>query len=76
MVVTDSGNTATTPAGSENVNTTPTPDEGRGDMASEPEWTEEEIEDFWADAETGVGSFDAATDGYGQGVEIEITPTP
>ena len=54
---------------------------GSGDVGedvvsgSAPEWTDEEIEDFWDDAENIDGSFEPVTDGYGPGVEIEITPT-
>ena len=78
---TDSGNTATTPSGSENVNTTPTPDEGSGDVASggndtgtnEDDWDLSDWDDFTGG---GIGTGTPTTDGYGPGVEIEISPTP
>ena len=57
-----------------------TPSTGSGDVASGdvPKWTDEEIEDFWEDAEVigGIGTGEPITDGYGPGVEIEITPMP
>lgn len=43
---------------------------------SQATWTEEEIEDFWEQYENVDGSFETITDGYGLGVEIEISPVP
>ena len=43
---------------------------------SQATWTEEEIEDFWEQYENIDGSFETITDGYGTGVEIEISPVP
>ena len=53
-------------------------DSDSGDLGtdSSPAWTEEEIKDFWDDAEVIGGDSKPTTDGYGPGAEFEISPAP